>query len=320
LTTPARVAGKRGRLQSERPALANLHDYLKAPLPAPSYPVDVRAGIPDDQWGMLANGPDPACTLAPEGLGDCGFAGRQHARMAKAAHYGQSEAWETSDELATEYLAYDHGQDLGVSLPDVLHAWYKAGKILAYAPVDHASTAAVDSAMAEFRGVYAGVDLTDDADRLFQEGQPWSVSQGQQPDPSEGHCIVKVYATGGPVDHPEGADGWVTWGAFQRSFLSWTAACLREAYVIITSEDEAAKVDMGRLIADIEALGGTAPTPPGPPTPPPAPAPSPVPVPPAPAPDHPRILADLAKLIRRGEATAKEDFAALVAYLDKHGI
>ncbi len=228
-----------------------LHSYAKAPLAPPAYPVDVRAGIPDDAWQMLGNGPDPTCTVAPDGVGDCGYAGRQHLRMAKAAHYGETETWETSNDLVEEYLVYDHGQDAGVNLADVLLYWYQTGRILAFAPVDHTDPAAVDAAVQAFHGVYAGVDLTDDADDLFSQGKPWTVDGGEQPDPSEGHCIVKVYADG------KGRDGWVTWGAFQQSTVTWTRACLTEAWVIITSEDEAAKVDMTALRADIEALGGT---------------------------------------------------------------
>jgi len=235
--------------------MAFLHDYVKAPLPAPAYPVDVRAGIPDADWLMLGNGPDPACTVAPEGVGDCSFAGREHLRHAKAARYGETEKWETSDELVDEYLAYDGGQDNGVVLADVLLAWYHAGRILAFAPVDHTDPAAVDSAMEAFRGVYCGVDLTDDADELFRQGQPWTVADGEQPDTSDGHCIVKVYAD--VVPDPHAGDGYVTWGAFQKATAAWTQACLTEAWVIITSEDEAAQVDMTSLLADIEALGGT---------------------------------------------------------------
>ncbi len=232
-----------------------LHSYVKAPLPPAVYPVDVRAGIADNAWGMCGNGPDPTCTVAPDGVGDCGFAGRQHLKMSKAAHYGETETWETSDQLVEEYLSYDGGQDLGVNLADVLLYWYQAGKILAFAPVDHTDPAAVDAAMQAFRGVYAGVDLTDDADDLFSHGQPWTTANGEQPDSSEGHCIVKVYA-----DDPAKADAedaWVTWGAVQRSTKAWTMACATEAFVIVTSEDEAAKVDMTALRADIEALGGT---------------------------------------------------------------
>lgn len=308
MSTPSapRVAGKRGRRRSEPVALRHVHEYARTPLAAPAYPVDVRGGIADDAWGMLGNGPDPACTIAPDGVGDCGFAGRQHVRMAKAANYGQTETWETSDDLVTEYLAYDGGRDMGVSLPAVLLAWYKAGRILGFAPVDHTSPAAVDAAMAEFKGVYAGVDLTPDADELFGQHEPWTVAGGQQPDPSEGHCIVKVYADDPASQNPE--DGWVTWGAFQRSTKDWTAACLTEAYVIITSEDEAAKLDMAALRADIEALGGTAGDPP-------APA--------APA-GHAGLLAEFAGFIRdraaRAEDKAAEVYAELLGWLEHRGL
>lgn len=309
MTVPVRTPGKRGRLPAKRLAMGFLHAYALAPLPAPAYPVDVRAGVPDTDWGMLGNGPDPACTTHPDGVGDCGFAGREHVKRAKAAHYSETETWETSNDLVAEYLAYDHGQDEGVVLADVLLAWYKAGVILGFSPVDHTDPAAVDSAMAEFRGVYCGVNLTGDADELFQQGQPWTVADGEQSNPSEGHCIVKVYADGNTDPY----DGYVTWGAFQHATQDWTKACLTEAWVLITTEDEAAKVDMAALTADIEALGGTVPDP--------APVEPPVPVPPAPVPptpeppepDHKSLLAELAALLRK-------DAAKAIAWLDSHDL
>lgn len=297
----SRVPGKRGKLPAKRLAMGYLHQYAKVPLPAPVYPVDVRAGIPDNAWQMLGNGPDPTCTVAPDGVGDCGFAGRQHVKMAKAAHYGETETWETSNDLVAEYLAYDVGEDNGVVLADVLLAWYKAGRILAFAPVDHTDPAAVDSAVQAFRGAYCGVNLTDDADHLFSEGKPWTVASGEQPDPQEGHCIVKVFADG------NGRDGWVTWGAFQQSTVTWTRACLTEAWVIITTEDEAAKVDLPALLADIEALGGTG----GAPVPGPAPAPPP---------QREGLLAEVAALVRSVAASADRDIAEVVAFLNAHGL
>jgi hypothetical protein len=106
-----------------------------------------------------------------------------------------------------------------------------------------------------------------------------------------------------------GNDGWVTWGAYQESTAAWTAACLTEAYVIITSEEEAAKVNMAGLTADIEALGGTGGTP--------APAPAPAP---APQPGHAGLLAELAGLIREVEVSAGKDFSALTGWLASHGL
>jgi hypothetical protein len=248
-----RTAGLRGRLPKKAPAqrfnIQYLSAYLTSPLPAPAYPVDVTGGITD--WGMLGNGPDSTCTTHPKGVGDCTFAGRQHYRMAKAAAASETEKWESSDALVAEYLKYDHGKDQGANIADLLLHWYKAGTILAFAPVDHTSPAEVDAAMAAFHGAYVGVNLTDDADQLFGQQQPWTVANGEQADPNDGHCIVKVKADGSQYD------GWVTWGAVQESTRQWTTACLDEAWVIISQEDaDAANVDLAALRADIDALHG----------------------------------------------------------------
>jgi hypothetical protein len=249
-----RSAGHRGRLPVKPPghrfAIQYVSSYLRTPLPAPVYPVDVSAGITD--WGMLGNGPDPTCTTNPNGVGDCTFAGRQHYRMAKAAAYNETEIWENSNDLVAEYLSYDQGQDQGANIADLLLYWYNAGAISGFAPLDHANPAEVDSAMSAFHGVYAGVNLTDDADKLFEQHEPWTMSHGQHSDPNEGHCIVKVAADGREYDT------WVTWGALQRSTRPWTNACLEEAWVIISEEDaQAANVNLDALRADIDALHGT---------------------------------------------------------------
>src|SRR5262249_19303239 len=149
--------------------------YLTSPLPAPAYPIDVSGGIVD--WQMLGNGPDPTLTVnGGNPVGDCTFAGRQHLRMAKAAVAGESETWETTDQLVTEYLDYDHGQDQGANIADLLLYWYNAGTIKAFAPVDHTDTASCDAIMAAFSGLYVGVQLTDDADALFEKGEAWTVA------------------------------------------------------------------------------------------------------------------------------------------------
>jgi hypothetical protein len=316
MANPARTPGLRGRLPvkpaAERFALRYLSDYVT--LPAPSYPVDVSGGITD--FGMLGNGPDPTCTTHPDGVGDCTFAGRQHLRMTKAAAGGETETWESSNDLVAEYLQYDHGQDEGANIADLLLAWYKAGKILAFAPVDHTSPAQVDAAMQAFHGCYAGVSLTDDADQRFSDGQPWTVSQGQQPDPNEGHCIVKVGAQAGSSAVGHFYDTWVTWGATQRSTRAWTNACLDEAWAIITSEDEIDPAALAALRADIDALHGTGGQPPQP-APSPAPAPPPAP---APVPDPASLLAELAAMVREVAANVDRDIAEAVAWLGSHGL
>src|ERR1700759_3400811 len=90
-----RTPGLRGKLpvkpQGERFQIKYLHEYLSTPLPAPKYPVDVTGGIAKESWFMLGNGPDPTCTPHPDGVSDCGYAGREHYRMSKAACRGKKE-------------------------------------------------------------------------------------------------------------------------------------------------------------------------------------------------------------------------------------
>lgn len=296
-----RTAGRRGRLPAkpagERFAIGWLHSYLSQPLPAPAYPVDVSAGITD--WGMDANGPDPTCTTYPDGLGDCSFAGRLHYQLAKAAAGHEPEPTETSDQLVAEYLHYTGGQDTGANLADVLLYWYKSGRVLAFAPVDYTNPAAVDSAAQAFHGVYSGVNLTDDADELFQAGKAWTVAGGQQPDPSDGHCILKVKAGGG-----SGLDTWVTWGALQDSTPVWTSECLGEAWVLITQEDaDAAGLDIAKLRADIDALGGTGGGTPA-----------------SGSLTAPTLLAEVARLVREVAAAPERGIADVVAWLHSHGL
>ena len=248
-----RTAGKRGKRPAAPLPLLPIGAYLHEPLPAPVYPVDVTGGIAPDTWQMLGNGPDPSCTVRPDGVGDCTYACRQHVRYAKAAAFGETETWETANQLVKEYLKYDGGQDKGAVISSLLLAWYRARVILAFAPVDHTDRAQCDAAMAKFHGLYLGGDLTDDADLRFENHEPWSVAAGQRPDPSEGHCFLRVKSTGAG---PAATSTNVTWGAEQESTAAWDRACISEAYVLVTREDELEPGELAALRADIDALGG----------------------------------------------------------------
>ncbi len=57
-----KAAGRRRPVKprAQRFPIQYLSSYLREPLPPPTYPVDVSAGITD--WGMLGNGPDPTAS------------------------------------------------------------------------------------------------------------------------------------------------------------------------------------------------------------------------------------------------------------------
>lgn len=242
-----RVAGKLGRRPAlppeQRFAIKWVHEY--GALPAPAYPIDVSGGITD--WGMYGNGPDPDCTLRPDGVGDCSFAARIHYQMAVAAWGHEHPPTETPNQLVAEYLQYDDGIDQGAVLAQLLLNWYQTGKIAAFAPV-HPDTS--DAALQAFHGLYVGVNLTPDAQDLFAAGQPWTVADGQQPDPALGHCVLQVKADGHRFND------YVTWAEDQPATLDWSDLCVEERWAVILHEDTVAPlyIDVSVLRADIDAL------------------------------------------------------------------
>lgn len=263
-SAPLRVAGLRGRKPPLAPAdrfpLRWVHEYQEGVAEPAALPPegDVTSGVTD--WGMFGNGPDPTLT-ANDGqpVGDCGPAAFFHNRMAVAlAHKVEPEAalplcGFTADQVVDLYLTYTGGQDVGVVGALFLQWLYKQGLILAFAPVDVLSRDKVNQAVLDFDGVLLGVQLTDNADDLFTAGKPWALD-GEQPDPEDGHFIVKAGFT------PQ-LDKDLSWGAVQFAEVSWTETCAEEAWAIITPEN-AHLVDLDALVADIEALGGeTAPEP-----------------------------------------------------------
>ena len=162
------------------------------------------------------------------------------------------------DARAAELKAWQHRLALKVSDLDSLH-----------------------SDLITFRGIICGVALTDNAENEFNSGQPWVVSETEQPDPNLGHGILWVA-------YDETHDTYVTWGALQLATLECSAAFTEERWVIVTKEDaEANGVNYEALEAACKAAGGTVANPPAPePAPEPAPVPTPEPAPePTPAPE-----------------------------------
>jgi hypothetical protein len=245
---------------------------------------DVTNGI--TQWGMLGN----------DVYGDCVPAATEHYRMSKGLFTG--DAAPTTGE--TEDLYFDYGVAQGEQGPTPdegveIASWLKwlfdetqAAKIagddieeIAYAEIDDLTMASLNSEMLAFRGIILGVNLTDDAQQLFPNS-PWTIANGEQPDPNEGHGILHV-----KYDDAAKLAGEVSWALIEGATYDWIEACCEEAWVIMTREDaENAGVDFDACVAAIKAHGGTVapdlPTPVTPPTP--APVPEPVPAPPAPAP------------------------------------
>lgn len=289
LTVPARVPGKYGRRPALIPAGLRALDYYAAgPLPAAPASFAVPA-VPD--FGMDGN----------DTFGDCGVAGLQHGLMAAAFDLGQGEAWPAAADVVNYYLSYTGGQDAGVVLSDFL-AYVRANgyygrSVQAYAPVAVHDIPTLQFATWAYDFAYCGITVYDGMEQAFAGGKPWdleSVSGGV----AGGHCIPVVGYDSSYLYA-------VTWGKVQPvAYPAWHAIA-DEAWAVITGEVAAAGTDgHGLSVAALQAdLGRLA-------TPQPAPVPG----------HHPGLLAELARLIRSAEASAGKDFAALLAWLDKHSL
>jgi hypothetical protein len=292
-TSPERKAGLRGRQRPSEPLIWAVGAFLLAPLSKPSYPINVSGGVPAGAWGMLGNGPDPTLTITtPNGsgapVGDCFFAGGVHKERADAAVGAESVLLPDSNATVGAYDVYDNNQDVGVDMQAAMQQWFSEGfkgpdGQMVIPPCDafvRINPNQIDAAMQAFGAILCGVNLTDDADDLFNQGQPWTVANGEQPDPSQGHVILKVIST-------VQIDTYVTWGNYQEATKEWSALCTEEAWAPVTVEmAQNVKLSLPALLASIRAMGGQAiPDPPVTPPPAPVPAPTPTPAPtPAPAP------------------------------------
>jgi hypothetical protein len=248
-----RTPGLRGALTDQIVELPFIHTYRTvAPMPLPAIG-DVTGGIGDDGWEMLGNGPTPGLTITtPNGkgapVGDCTYAGRQHYRMAKAACAGTLDktTWESPNELVTEYLLDDHGQDVGATMAQLARKWFEDKKVLAYAPVDLSNAYEVRWAMLQFKGIWTGVSMPQIAETQFGDDEPWSLTGTADADePADGHCIVQVRYRPGSAD-------FVTWAHAQRAMASWIAAFRNTGIVFITEDDPT--IDLPALRVDISRL------------------------------------------------------------------
>lgn len=312
-----RTAGLRGRKPAAfPPELQPVGAYLVAPLPAPVYPIDVTGGVPADELGMLGNGPDSTLTITtPNGpgqpVGDCWFAGVVHKKRVDAAMGKEStDVLPDSNATVGAYDVYDHDVDEGVEMAAAMLAWFRDGfpgpdgtlvidKCEAFARIEPDD---VDAAMVVFGAVLCGVNLTDDADQLFESGQPWTVADGQQPNPDDGHVVLRVRATAD-------TDTYVSWGGYQDATKEWSAVCVEEAWAPVTTEMAMnAMLVIKALLADIRKIGGSSipdPVAPPAPAPPPGPAPGPSPTP-APMSTVDRIEHDAEAVVHDAEQLAED--------------
>lgn len=228
--------------------------YLESPWPTPTYPVTVTEGITD--WGMCGN----------DVWGDCFAAAEWHLEMATGKAAGvapkvyETAEYHTGTEALRRARLYWGTSVTGPPGPGAVLLTYlkwlvKRQVLKAFAPLDHADPSQLAYFAQAGYGVYTGVNLNPQAETQFNDTQPWQVGPTDQPDPTDGHCILfsRQTTAAGPFY-------FVTWGKLQQATATWVKACLTtnatgEAFLVVTSEDKLAPFD-AQLVADCKELSG----------------------------------------------------------------
>lgn len=207
--------------------------------------------IPASDWGMLGN----------DQVGDCAIAGIDHIEMLWNAEAKKQVTFTTKDALneysaITGYIPGDPSTDQGTDIVTAAQYWQSTGiadnngvvhKIASFLQVDtpdHAITAAY-----LFGACGLGIQLTDEAQAQFMNGQPWDVgtlSGDYHFVPLVGRDDKYLYV--------------VTWGAVQAMTPAFFKQVCYESVAYLSDEMLTAGkspdgFDLAQLQTDLEALG-----------------------------------------------------------------
>lgn len=280
------------RSPKNHPALA-LGRLLTGTLPPHPADADYLAAL-GGGWKMLGN----------DQYGDCVAVTWSNERRLVTTTLTATPNYPPIDQVIEFYKTQNPDfpqQDDGMEIQTALEYLVKQGgpdgvKAVAFAKVDFASPDEVKAAIAIFGSVWTGINVQDDQQDQFSNGDPWDWNVNGEVE--GGHSIV-TGGYGAPGKAALGGDErFITW-AQETSFTDrfWKDG-VEEAWVVIWPEHFGSQaflqgVNIDQLASDYQAITGKT-------LPVPAPSPTPVPVPvPVPTPEPAAAAdADMAAAVR----------------------
>ena len=209
---------------------------------------------------MLGNGPDPTLTVnGGNPVGDCGFAMTVNNCYVDAAETGEPFTMPSSNEVVTDYLRYDHGQDVGVVNSQLFQYWRTVGlpwggKLVGSAGVTSADWDASWAYMYAFGGGCTAITVTETMEDQTNAGEPWDITGKPSDDNVLGGHDVYVFAR-------QSADMGIlaTWGQRQLFTQRWWLKYVQELDVTITNKQverngDGYGVDLAKLEAYMASL------------------------------------------------------------------
>lgn len=298
MTTPTRTPGRLGRRAPKNAPVIRFGDILRAGAVIPPHPAteDYLASLKD--WQMLGN----------SDVGDCVAVTWANFRRLVTA-FLTTENYPSQDQVWAIYKTQnpdfdpagdpnvngpgsqaDGGMDIQTLLEYLVSTGGPDGvKAVAFAKVDFTNQAEFEAALAIFGGVWTGVNVSQENQQEFANGQPWDAVGTVE----GGHSVL----SGGYTPDVR----FITWAAETSFTPAFVAQRMEEAWVVIWPEHLGSKefeagIDEAALAAAYQDVTGQPFQPPVPPAPAPVPTPGPAPqpVPPVPSPTPDTDPVDLA--------------------------
>jgi hypothetical protein len=232
-----------GKLEAVRPpGLLTLDKYRTTPVGTPPTSIPIPLGL---KLAMGGNGPDPSCTLCPNGAGDCVIAGAGNEIIILNEKLGRSNWVPTSNDDIEQYsdlTGFDPqtgANDTGLEIAAFLQGWRTSGlyeppigpadmpTLPAYAPLDLGSMEALKQCIWLYGVVRIGCQVPQSAMEQTQNNEPWTIVPGS---PIMGGHNIEGFAFDPEYLYI------ATWGQVQAVAWSWIGKYMDEDWAELHPE------------------------------------------------------------------------------------
>jgi hypothetical protein len=244
------------------PNALRLADYVEAGYVPPAFadntPYDFSA------WGMMLNGPETTMPagVPSEGLGDCTIAACAHAlqvftqgrvTLADTIVLSYYEQW-------CGYVLGNENTDNGGVEVDVLNDWKAQGMnghiLDGYVTPTPGDWSHIAHSIAEFGGVYIGLQLPNSAMEQTNAGEVWDVVANDG-GIAGGHAVFcPAYHTEDPTYSKETTITAITWGMKQKMTQAFWEKYCDESHTLLAAAWQPSGVNLVSLRADLAFMAG----------------------------------------------------------------
>jgi len=212
--------------------------FMESTPPDAPLAYDKTQGANDFQ--MLGNGPDPTLTVHNgRPLGDCGFVMTVNNAYVDSCETREPFVMPSSNEVATDYLRYNRGRDVGVINTQLFHYWRTVGlpwggKLLGSAGLNFNDWDESWAYLYAFGGGCLAITVTESMEEQTAHGEPWDITGTPADHNVLGAHDVFVFAR---ADAETGV--LATWGQRQLFTKRWWQIHVQELDVTMTQEQAA---------------------------------------------------------------------------------